>query len=455
MRITFLIFYILVFAHYSYAQNEAPLTRILFVFDASNSMNARWQTNPKVKVAIDLLNESLDELQDKPNLQVGLRVYGHQSSISNSAQDCNDTKLEVPIGYNRFEAIKKRIKQLKCQGTTPIARSLEKAASDFSSCGNCRNIIILITDGIEACDEDPCAVSRALQEKQITLKPFIIGIGIDESMIADLECIGNFFDASSEETFADVLNVVITQALNSTTAQVNLLNVNDLPAETNVALTFSNHLTGEVLMNLVHTLNYRGLPDTLFLDPLYRYDIIAHTVPEVRILDQEIIPGIHNILALKTPQGDLEIKMNGRLNEYKTIRAIVRQKDSTQTLSTQPLNEKMRYLIGNYDLEILTLPRTYISDVNIRQNHTTTVEIPEPGTLTFKAQTPGYATILLEEGNKLSFVKSLDANRISETVHLQPGRYRVVYRSQASKETLYSIEKKIEIESGRVSGVAF
>jgi Ca-activated chloride channel family protein len=79
-------------------------------------------------------------------------------------------------------------------GTTPIARSLEKAAGDFPDL-TARNVIILITDGIEACDEDPCAVSRALQAKGIVLKPFVIGIGIEEANQYSLKCVGNYYDA--------------------------------------------------------------------------------------------------------------------------------------------------------------------------------------------------------------------------------------------------------------------
>jgi len=431
------------------AQQKTPLTRILFVFDASNSMNARWQTNSKIEVARKLLIESLDNLEEKPNLQIGLRVYGHQSSIKNGAQDCNDTKLEVPIGYNTNNWIKKKINSVKCQGTTPIARSLEKAANDFSECDNCRNIIILITDGIEACDEDPCAVSRALQKKGIVLKPFIIGIGIDESMIQSLQCIGNFFDASNEDTFADVLNVVITQALNSTTAQLNLLDINKNPTETNVPITIYDHRTGEILFDFVHTLNHKGNPDTLYLDPLYIYDITAHTMPERSLSDINVTPGIHNIIGIETPQGDLMIKIMGRTNDYLDIKALVRKKDSMQTIFAQTINRTMRYIVGDYDLEILTLPRTYISNVTISQSSTTTVEIPQPGVLTYKPQTPGYGAILKEENNKLEFVIGLDPNTTSQSFQLQPGRYRLVYRSKSSKESLFSIEKKFEITSGR------
>lgn len=429
------------------------VTRILFVFDASNSMNARWQTQRKIDVAKKLLKQSVDELQDKDNLQLGLRVYGHQSAISDGMQDCNDTKLEVPLGYRNGSFIKKKIDGVQCKGTTPIARSLEKAAGDFTDCEDCRNVIILVTDGIEACDEDPCAVARALQAKNIILKPFVIGIGIDESMIASLQCIGNFYDAASEENFAHVLDIVITQALNSTTAQVNLLNINKKPLETNVPLTIYDNRTHEVLYNFVHTLNHLGNPDTLFLDPIYTYDLVAHTLPSVEKKGVKITPGIHNVIGMETPQGDLFIKMNGRVNDVKGFKAIVRQKGKQSTVFAQDLNSTIRYLVGTYDLEILTLPRTYISDVSVEQSYTTTVELPQPGMLLIKSLISGYGSIMLEENNTLSHVVSLDPNVSSQNFNLQPGKYRLVYRSKNSKEALFSIEKKFEITSGRSTTV--
>lgn len=435
------------------AQEE--ITRILFVFDASNSMNAFWQTQRKIDVAKKLLKQSVDELQDKDNLQVGLRVYGHQTPISAGEQDCDDTKLEVYLGYKNGETIKRKIDQVQCKGTTPIARSLEKAARDFSDCDNCRNIIILITDGIEACDEDPCAVARALQEKDIILKPFVIGIGIDQDMIASLNCIGNFYDAANEENFEHVLNIVITQALNSTTAQINLLNTQKLPLETNVPITIYDNRTHEILYDIVHTLNGLGNPDTLFLDPIFTYDVVAHTLPPVSKRGVKITPGIHNVIGLNTPQGDLTIKMNGRTNDVKGFKAIVRKSGQMETVNAQDVNQTVRYLVGSYDLEILTLPRTYINDVNVEQSYTTTVEIPQPGILLVKAIVSGYGAVMKEENNTLTYVVSLDPNISNQSFNLQPGKYRIVYRSKNSKESLFSIEKKFEILSGRSTSVEF
>src|SRR5690606_1769484 len=113
-------------------------------------------------------------LEGQPDLEIALRLYGHQTPIQPGQQDCDDTRLEVPFSPNSIPAIRQTLATTRCLGTTPIARSLEKAAEDFpeqarGDTRTVRNIIILITDGIEACDEDPCAVSRALQARGIVL----------------------------------------------------------------------------------------------------------------------------------------------------------------------------------------------------------------------------------------------------------------------------------------------
>ena len=161
-------------------------TRILFVFDASFSMAGYWESDQKINIARNFLIDIIDSLQNLKNVQMALRVYGHQSPVP--PQDCNDTKLEVPFNINNAHQIRQKLKFLTPKGTTPIAFSLEKAAGDFPPCSDCRNIIILITDGIEECKGDPCAVSRKLQTMGITLKPFIIGIGIDLVEICSTAC---------------------------------------------------------------------------------------------------------------------------------------------------------------------------------------------------------------------------------------------------------------------------
>ena len=128
-------------------KKEEPVNRILFVFDASQSMLGRWQSGRKIDIAKQLLTNITDSLKDVKNLELGLRVYGHQRSFP--PQDCDDTKLEINfIPSNIFsERIRGKLSMIKAKGTTPIAKSLE-AAADFPI-DNSRNIVIFITDGKE------------------------------------------------------------------------------------------------------------------------------------------------------------------------------------------------------------------------------------------------------------------------------------------------------------------
>ena len=70
-------------------------THILFVFDASNSMNAYWEGKRKIEVATSLLSESLASLYGIPGLKLGLRVYGHQTKFIQGEQDCDDAHRAV------------------------------------------------------------------------------------------------------------------------------------------------------------------------------------------------------------------------------------------------------------------------------------------------------------------------------------------------------------------------
>jgi len=430
---------------YSQDKKAKQLTRILFVFDASQSMYGRWQSDMKINIAQKILSEILDSLKTAENVELGLRVYGHQKPYP--PQDCNDTKLEVSIGKDNIEKIQQKLKTLIPKGTTPIAATLAECGKDFPPCDNCRNIIILITDGIEECFGDPCAVSQALQKEGIILKPFIIGIG--KNFKTAFDCVGNYYDASSEEFYKIALKTVIAQALNSTTAQVNLLDTYGKPAETNVDMTFYDNFSGLVQYNLIHTINKYGLPDTLVLDPLMKYNIVVHTLPPLYANNVAIEPGKHTIITLNAPQGFLLLKVGGTKGIQKNPKCIVRQSGKQETVNVQNFDKIEKYIKGKYDLEILTLPRLYIMNVDIPQTLTTTVEIPEPGVVTIDKPALGVGCILVEEKNKLNWVCNLDEFGMKDVFNLQPGNYRVIYRSKNLYGSVFSIEKKFKIESSK------
>jgi len=429
---------------------EKPTTRILFIFDASFSMFGQWQSGMKMDIAKRLLGEFLDSLKTADHLEIAFRAFGHQHSLT-PKRDCQDTKLEVPFNSDlrgNIALIKHKLKDIVPRGTTPIAYTLEQCGNDFPAPGNpnLRNIIILITDGIEECDGDPCAVSLMLQKKGIVLKPFIIGVGLEESFKNAFGCVGKFYDASNEESFKNILNIVISQALNNTTAQVNLLDQIGKPTETDANMTFYDETSGVIKYDWMHTLNNKGLPDTLVLDPIGNYHLVVHTIPPVEKHDITLVAGKHNIIALDAPQGYLNLKV--AYNNYKALKCIVRKHGDMQTLNVQDFTQTEKYIVGKYDLEILTLPRINLDDVNISQSKTTTIEIPQAGMAVITKPGEGPGSIFLDDKNKLTWVCNMQENNTQENIVLQPGSYRAEWRSKNSKESVYTVERKFKVESG-------
>jgi Ca-activated chloride channel homolog len=425
---------------------KIPVTRVLFVFDASNSMSGLWESDIKINIARKILISIIDSLQYLENVQMALRIYGHQSPVP--PQDCSDTKLEVPFGKNNASVIRQRLRFINPKGTTPIANSLAQCPNDFPACSDCRNIIILITDGIEACDGDPCAVSVELQKKGIILKPFIIGIGIDEGFRETFDCIGHYYNAVHEDKFRELMNIVITQALNSTTAQVNLLDENGLPTETNVNMSFYDRYSGKLLHNYVHTINNRGNPDTLILDPLVTYRVVVHTIPPVFIDSFKVVPGKHTIVATDAPQGMLVVTSPGNGNLYRDVSLIVRKASETRTLNVQKMGETNKYITGKYEIEIPILPRIVRKDIEIKQSSTTTVEIARPGILTVISTTQGYGSLYVLHETGIEWIYNFNPYLKNESVVLQPGKYTIVFRAQNARESIYTISKSFEIKSG-------
>ncbi|MEN8810667.1 MAG: hypothetical protein ABF272_04660, partial [Flavobacteriales bacterium] len=67
------VFLVFLCVGFSYFAQTTETTRILFIFDGSNSMNGQWQEQTKIKVAKKLMYETMDELSKLDNIEVGLR----------------------------------------------------------------------------------------------------------------------------------------------------------------------------------------------------------------------------------------------------------------------------------------------------------------------------------------------------------------------------------------------
>lgn len=454
MRYLFIIIFISLIHLVGLPQTKKPvkLTRVLFVFDASNSMKSMHQGMSRMEGAKNLFYKFIDSLSKDKTMQFALRMYGH--TVQYPPGDCKDSKLVVPFGSNNIPLIKQKVKEAKPTGITPIEHSLTESANDFPDTKT-NNIVIIITDGIEECNGDPCKARQKLMEKGIVFKPFIIGIGLSPEQIKTFECVGTYYDYDNSSSFTNITNIIQQQKLNKTTAQVNLLDINSKPVETNVNMTFYDVNKKEYKYNYIHTLNYQNNPDTLYLDDLPTYKVTAHTIPPVESKETKLTIGKHTIIPIDAPQGFLTVnRPEGVYNFNEKVKYLVRQKNDGKTLHVQILNATEKYIVGNYEIEILTLPRIIIKDIAIEQSKTKSIDIPNAGMLQIKSLEAGDGCILQKTEGKLKWVCNLSPQTI-QTCYLQPGNYVATWRSKSLKGSIYTIEKKFTITSDSQTIIEF
>lgn len=433
------------------AQQDNERTRILFLLDASGSMMNPWgprTTESKWSSAKNILTELMDSLDKEPNVEIGMRVYGHLSSPTQ--RNCQDTRLEAGFSQNSASFIKIKLQQLKPKGITPISYSLSKAAEDFPKAPG-RNIIILMTDGVESCEGDPCEVAAKLEKEGVVLKHFVIGFGFEGDTANLFDCMGSNYSVNDEQSFKSVMDQIMVRILNKTTAQINLLDDKKQAKVTDTYISAYSARRDVLKYQLYHTLNSNGLPDTLNFDPVTDYNIRVHTIPPIIRNKVTLQPDKHNIIKLDADQGALEVVLMGRTldnNLNNRIKCVVRDNKDHRVLNVQNLSEVKRYLTGTYDLEILTLPRLYIDNVTLKNGDPYKVQIPAPGIVNLAKKYEIVGALFIIEKGRLQKIHDLASDNNVETIALQPGTYRLVYRQKNAGDMHSSKTLTLEVRSG-------
>lgn len=144
--------------------------RTMLVLDASGSM---WgQVDGKAK--IDIAREALKTLMaDWPeNHEVGLVAYGHRRK-----DDCNDIETLIPVGPMDAARISVAVDALTPKGKTPLSAAVKQAAEALKYTEE-KATVILISDGVETCNLDPCALGTELEKLGVDFTAHVIGFDV-------------------------------------------------------------------------------------------------------------------------------------------------------------------------------------------------------------------------------------------------------------------------------------
>jgi Ca-activated chloride channel family protein len=241
------------------AASAAP-SDILFIVDGSGSMWGQIDSIAKIETAKSTM---LDILGDVPeDALIGLMTYG-----TSSRESCSDVVLLNSIGASR-DAIRASIGNLTPLGKTPIQTSLIMGldALEASGSGDVPKSLVLISDGIETCDGDPCLVAASAKERGVNMKVHVVGFAVDADARAQLECIANagggqYFNASDTDGFARAMASVVKVSQEEAVPVVEVASEPEGPVVTEI---FRDDFDGEDLAD--HWTVYNPDPDAYIVD---------------------------------------------------------------------------------------------------------------------------------------------------------------------------------------------
>jgi hypothetical protein len=186
--------------------------RILLLLDGSASMQQPWNGNGsaiRFATAARIIERLMDSVYSvNPNVEFGLRVYGHQ--YGSAENNCYDTRREVMFTKNNRTQMALRLAALQPQGVSPIAYSIRRTAQDDLEDGlNHSYAVILITDGGESCSGDICATVREFLQRKIFFKPYIIGLAPVEGLRPQYECLGQYLQVTKESEMPPAIGTIV------------------------------------------------------------------------------------------------------------------------------------------------------------------------------------------------------------------------------------------------------
>ncbi len=191
---------------------------VIFILDASGSMWGQIDGTAKIVTARDVLGRLIDGLP--PASEVGLVAYGHRRE-----GDCEDVETLVPLGPLDAPSLKKTINGLNPKGKTPITFSAGQAI-DLVKDRTEPVTIILISDGLETCDADPCQAVTVAKQSGVPFVMHVVGFDVGDGDVSQLECTaqagqGLYFSA----TEAEELLAALEQAVEAPPGEAGTLSV--------------------------------------------------------------------------------------------------------------------------------------------------------------------------------------------------------------------------------------
>lgn len=174
---------------------------LLLVLDVSGSMSDSDGTGtPKIDGAKRSITGLLGTLES--TIRIGLNTFPGGS-------DCDDGTSPFAIDAANRTDMDRYVRGVEvADGGTPMAAALQKAGQDLERAGEPRAVVVLVSDGENTCDGDPCAVAGDLAASGIDITVDTVGFQISDAGREELQCIadatgGTYVDVEDADALTD------------------------------------------------------------------------------------------------------------------------------------------------------------------------------------------------------------------------------------------------------------
>ena len=185
-----------------HAQTLPTIPRTMIVMDGSGSMWGQIDGVPKLEIARRVVGEVLAGMD--PGAMLGLIAYGHRRR-----GDCSDIEVMVDPTPGSAGAISQAVQTMRFQGRTPLTEAVRRAAEVLRATEDPATVV-LVTDGIETCEADPCALGRELEASGVNFTAHVVGFGLSADEGAQVACLaqetgGRYFQADDAAGLTEAL----------------------------------------------------------------------------------------------------------------------------------------------------------------------------------------------------------------------------------------------------------
>ena len=446
-------------------EQQSASTAVMLILDASGSMWGKVEGRYKIEIAREVMAGLILDLPDRS--LAGLVAYGHRRK-----GDCSDVEELVPLGPLARKALVDRINAINPKGKTPITLSVQQTAVKLKERED-ETVIILVSDGKETCEGDPCELVRELKEAGIRFTLHVIGFDVTEEERLQLECMaeaggGRYFSADTVQDFQLAAREVVRESHDSGVLEVS-------PTKSGKLFNgFVEVYTVKHRRNVVSGYADDNKPFSMRIPP-GTYDIVVRdmSVPEKPSIE---LKGIEVQLG-KTSSETVEFALEGVLAVLATkagepFAAFFRMHKAGEssyfhsgyTKPGQPLGQKVmpgRYDVFFRDHSVLNKPEDWVRDVVVEAGRTgkAVFDFPGSGTLALtvtQGGRPAAAFFRMHKAGESSYFHSGYTKPGQPLTHdVQAGRYDVFFRDHSVLNKTEVWVRDVVVEAGRTGEALF